>query len=133
MLSQLAQAVFPRPPRRRNRTGGFDFFVDGFRLSAAATGPRSVRLSCVVLADLPDNEDDLRALMAQYLRYCDAGPDVLCVDPDGRLMMIADIAAGEDVPARAAAFCDAAVHWSRMAARRTEATRPMRGPMLIFP
>lgn len=133
MLSQLSRAVFARPPRRRGRTGGFDFFVDGFRLSAAATGPRSVRLSCVVLATLPHDEADLRALMAQYLRYCGSGPDVLCVDADGRLLMIGDIAADEDVPARAAAFCDAAVHWSRMAARRTEAMQPMRGQMMIFP
>jgi hypothetical protein len=133
MLSQLARAVFARPPRRQPRAGGFDFFVDGVRLSAAENGPRSVRLSCVVLHELPDKDGDLRALMAQYLRYCDAGTDVLCIDADGQLVLIGDIAAGEDVAARAASFCDAAVHWFRMAARRAEASQPMRGTMMIFP
>lgn len=131
VLAGVASAVFRRPPRRALAAGGFDFLVDGTRIEATVSGPRTVRLLC----GLPPQarEAELRALMAQYLRYCDAGADVLCADAAGRVLLIAEIAAGDDLAASVAAFCDAAVHWQKTAARRSENLRPAPGPVMIFP
>ena len=131
MLASVARAVFSRSPRRAEGRDGFDFLVDGIRIEVAANGPRSVRLLCAL--PRPAKEADLRALMAQYLRYCDVGADILCADAEGRFMLIAEIVPGDDLARSVAAFCDAAVHWGKMAAQRVESPQPSAVPMMIFP
>ena len=107
--------------------------VDGVRIQAVTDGPRSARLACVLLSELPAQEQDLRTLMGQYLAYADTGADVLCADADGRLVLVADLSAEDDLAERVSSFCDAALHWTKMAARRRERFEPYRGPMMIIP
>jgi hypothetical protein len=133
MLSVVSRAMLGRGPKQLNSANGLHFTVDGVRIEVAANGPRAIRFSCTVLAELPERDSDLRTLMAQYLAYSDSGNDILCTDGDGRLMLIAAAGPQDDLSASVASFCDAAVHWTKMAERRREFVPPMRGPMMIFP
>ncbi len=133
MLATTSRAMFDREPKQPIGANGLHFTVDGVRIEAVANGPRAIRLSCTILSELPEREGNLRALMAQYLPYSDASKDILCVGADSSLMLIAEAGTDDDLPASVASFCDAAVHWTKMAARRRQFVPPMRGPMMIFP
>lgn len=133
MLAVVSRVLFSHELRRPPGENGLHFKVDGVRIEAVPNGPRAIRLNCTVAEELPDRESELRALMAKYLRYCDTGNDVLCADSQGRLLLIAEAKAGDDVPSLVASFCDAAVYWTKMAARRQQKFEPLRGPMMIFP
>ena len=95
------------------RDGAPDVVVDGAVVTAEAQG-RAARFACVLADALPGDEAALRRLMHQYLAYADHGAEVLCADPAGRLVLVAEVLPGDDVPARTAEFCDAAVHWRRV-------------------
>jgi hypothetical protein len=133
MLSSISRAVFGHELTAPAGKDGLSFTVDGVWIEAVATGPRAIRLKCTILSELPDREGELRRLMAQYLRYTDTGKDVLCTDSEGRLLLIAEVRPEDELQASVVNFCDAAVHWTKMAARRRETFQPMRGPMMIFP
>ena len=111
----------------------FNVMVDGVKIAVEGRG-KAARLTCVLDEQTPA-EDALRALMAQYFRYADRGADVLCVDPEGRLLLVADFEVGGDAASFTAAFCDAAVHWHAMArrsvAQQTRRTNP--SPLILFP
>ena len=114
---------------------GFDFLADGVRIVVRSHGQR-VRLQCVLAPSLPREERDIRAVLAAFLPHTDAGPEVLCTDESGRVLLIADVEPEGDAEEVIGLFTDAAVHWARRLARATEAgsTRPMpAGPMIIFP
>lgn len=136
-LEALAAVLRPRgeppTPAADSDDAHFGVTVDGVPIAVEARG-KGARLTCV-LAERTAGEVALRALMAQYFRYADRGADVLCVDGQGRLLLVADFTAGEDAASFAASFCDAAVHWHAMA-RRSAAERPRLAawpPAQIFP
>jgi len=133
MLAIVSRAMLGREPKQPIGANGLHFTLDGVRIEALPNGPRAIRFTCTILSELPEHESDLRALMAQYLPYGDAGKDILCIGEDSSLMLIADAGADDDLPASVASFCDAAVHWTKVAARRRQFVPPMRGPMMIFP
>lgn len=139
VLSRIAAVL-----RTRDSDGSLNVAVDGTAITAGAHG-RAARLTCVLADALPDDEAALRRLMHQYLAYADHGAEVLCADEAGRLMLVATVLPNDDVPARTAEFCDAAVHWRRVA-QDGAATMPGRSPgtasdglaerllpMMIFP
>ncbi|MEJ0017884.1 MAG: hypothetical protein WDN25_15205 [Acetobacteraceae bacterium] len=132
MLAAVSRIVFGRETWQQDGDR-LEFVIDGVRIEARSDGPRSVRLVCVILPELPEREVQLRKLMSQYLRYCDVGTDVLCTDGEGRLLLVAEIGAGDRLRDGVVSFCDAAIHWTKMAERQREVIEPMRGPMMIFP
>lgn len=134
LVNALTQALFGRASHPHETTDGLDAVVDQVTIHATPFGPRAIRLSCMIAPTLPETEDALRGMLASYLPYADHGDEVLCVDDQGQLMLIADIRQSGDLKPRLAAFCDAAVHWRRS----VTTTRPRRlmptGPLqMIFP
>lgn len=133
ILAALSRVLFGERSQQDPATGRIEAIVDGVRIEATADGQRTARLVCTIQSQVRVKEHDLRTLMGQYLPYCDVGADVLCADPDGCLLLIAEASTGDDLPVRVGAFCDAAVHWTRIAARQQESLMPMHGSVIIIP
>ena len=114
---------------------GFRFVVDGVEVAAEPHGPVA-RLRSTLAPALPDDEGAARALLAAFLPYVDAGPEALCADAAGRVLLIADLEPDAEAETALARFADAAVHWSRRLARAAAPVpvRPLApGPVMIFP
>lgn len=109
------------------------FLVDGVAASAEPSG-RGLRLCCELMRQAPEDDGELRALMARYLPYADHGAEILCVDKTGRLMLIAPIGPEDDLRAVFRSFCDAAVFWAGVVTGSRPVSRPERMPAtMIFP
>ena len=100
------------------------FSVDGVPVTVLPRGSRGVRMQCVISGSMPADERALRSLLGEYLGACEHAEGVMCAGDDGALLLLTDIDADDDgdasVAVRAAAFCDAAIHWSRACARHAE-------------
>ncbi|WP_157135461.1 CesT family type III secretion system chaperone [Hyphomicrobium sp. MC1] len=88
------------------------FTVDGTTIRAEALN-RFVRLSCR-LGLPPSDELELRRLMRHFFRHADRGAEILCMDAEGQLVLVADVADDAEFGRLTALFCDAAVHWSAL-------------------
>jgi hypothetical protein len=95
------------------------FMVDGAAIRAEAAD-RGVRLSCQLGAP-PRDEAELRRLMRRFLAHADRGAETLCVDAEGQLALVAELADDAELDRLAALFCDAAVHWSAQAGGQSPA------------
>jgi hypothetical protein len=114
---------------------GFSFVVDGVRVTVHTHGPL-VRLECALGPGLPREERAAREILAAFLPHTDDGPEVLCADASGQVLLIADVEPEGDAEPVITRFADAAVHWTRRLVAATDAStfRPMpSGPMFIFP
>ena len=136
LVQRFAAAVWGGTvPLQAAEGEGFGFLVDGVRIAVQPQGPR-VRLQCLLGQDLPAEEGAARALLAAFLLHADAGPEVLCADTSGRVLLIADLEPEAEAEPAIARFADAAVHWTRRFAGAAEVPsgRPMpTGPILFFP
>jgi hypothetical protein len=137
LLEQLGAALWGGPPPDSAREpGGFAAIVDGVRILVRAEGP-AVRLRAA-LGRLPEEEGQARSLLAAFLPHADAGPELLCAEADGTVLLVATLRPEEAREAEEsfARFADAAVHWTARLARlgRAAPARPLApGPTMIFP
>jgi hypothetical protein len=132
VFASVTRALLRREPRLPEEADGIEFTVDGSAMSLRAEGARAVRLSCVVAPNVSD-DSELRRLMSSYLGYSDRGDGILCVDPAGQLLLVTKIEFGDDIAARVAEFCDAAMHWRKEAAHRADSRAVARAPVMSFP
>ena len=132
MLSRIASLVLTRPPRLAPEAPSFTFVVDGVSVLAEGDG-KSARLTCVLSPKMPDDAQ-LREMLSRLLRKVRHGPEALCSDAEGRLVLMTRIGPDDDMRERVTRFCDAAVYWAG-AARRLLETPPRlpSSPTMIFP
>lgn len=112
----------------------FEAVVDGARIAFHGEDS-TARLLCRLCDDLP-GEPALRALLGRFLRHADAGAELICIDPQGALVLLLDLTPGEALEEQVARFCDAALHWRAAAAALATpapAWTPAAAPQFIYP
>jgi hypothetical protein len=120
MLNQITNSILGYPANIPEDTSSMRFTVDGVAITAMALSRERTRLSCTVAAQMPAEEAAVRQLLGMYFRYCDQAGGVLCSDKSGALMLWMEIGGAEEsddtdtVTERISAFCNAAVHWTRV-------------------
>jgi len=87
----------------------FTAVVDGVLISAKFDY-QEPRLACRLRED-PLDENELRELLGRFLRYADRGGELMCIEPDGALVLLLDLQADDELEQQVARFCDAAVFW----------------------
>jgi hypothetical protein len=112
----------------------FTAVVDGVVI-LATFDYRKARLACR-LRENPLEEDELRELLGRFLRYTDRGDELVCIEPDGALVLLLDLQAGDELEEQVARFCDAAVFWYSAAACSSKAGAGLISratPQIIYP
>jgi hypothetical protein len=133
-MARVAEAVLGPAATIDPDLQQLEFTVDGVAVTAAAQGRHDARLTCTVAAELPADETAVRRLMGAYFRYCDRAGGILCSDADGALLLWTDVGEDDAVADRLAAFCDAAVHWTKLCRSHLVRQEPARHhPIVIFP
>ncbi|WP_353642781.1 hypothetical protein [Mesorhizobium sp. WSM2239] len=95
--------------------------VDSVGIVLEATGVRSVRLTSTIAKTVPDNELEIRELLAENLLHCASDQVALFADQGGALLIWADIANVDGdraiVRKQIVSFCNAAIYWNGICSR----------------